>query len=311
MDKKPVKVYGAALLFSTLVGFSFLGIKAGIPYAAPLEILTWRYNVSAAAVVIMLLVSGKKLAWKGKPRKAIFLTALFYVLFMALQAVGLAHTTSIVSGIIFAFVPILAKIIARFFLGEQSVMLQNAFVLLSVAALVLLFVKNSDRLDANLLGIVLLLISSTCMAFSNVFMRYVRKDYNPAEVTLVLTVVGFAAFNAVTLASGLKNGFAGSYFLPLTHRTFVFSVLYLGLGCTFFSGFLASYMLANLEAVKATMFGNLSAAISVVAGALILKEPLELYHLICTGLIIAGVIGVSATGTRTLPRHEGKEEGKT
>jgi multidrug transporter EmrE-like cation transporter len=53
-----------------------------------------------------------------------------------------------------------------------------------------------------------------------------------------------------------------------------------------------------MEAVKATIFGNLSTAISVVAGIAILGEPFAYYNIICTAVIIVGVIGVSAAGAK-------------
>jgi drug/metabolite transporter (DMT)-like permease len=45
--------------------------------------------------------------------------------------------------------------------------------------------------------------------------------------------------------------------------------------------------------INATIFGNLSTAISIVAGVVFLNESLKYYHIICSILIIIGVIGVS------------------
>ena len=48
-----LKPYTAAIIFTLLTGFSFLGIKACQPYANQLEILTYRYNFAFLAVVIV------------------------------------------------------------------------------------------------------------------------------------------------------------------------------------------------------------------------------------------------------------------
>ena len=81
---------------------------------------------------------------------------------------------------------------------------------------------------------------------------------------------------------------------------------YLGIGCILLSAHLMSYMLSKMEAVKGTIFGNLSTAISIVAGVVILGEPLKWYHVVCTVLIIAGVIGLCLSGGK--PANEEKEE---
>lgn len=51
-------------------------------------------------------------------------------------------------------------------------------------------------------------------------------------------------------------------------------------------------MLRYMPAVNAAIFGNLSTAISIVAGVAVLGEPLLTYHIVCTLLIIISVVGV-------------------
>jgi len=298
MDKRVIKIYGASLLFSMLVGFSFISLKSVTDSATTLEILTYRYNFAFLGTLFLAAKMKNRIRFRGREKKSIFYTALFYIGFMVLQAVGLIYTTSIVSGIIFALIPIIAKVIAGFFLGEQSTGVQNAFVLLSVGALILMIVLDSGEIDANLYGILLLLLSSTSMAVSNVYMRYVRKIYSPLEISFAISLLGFSTFNLATVGKGIIQGNLSDYFLPAESSTFIFATAYLGIFCTLLTAFLISYMLANLEAVKATIFGNLSTAISLVAGAIVLSEPLEWYHVFCTGLIIAGVVGVSLSGMK-------------
>ena len=69
---------------------------------------------------------------------------------------------------------------------------------------------------------------------------------------------------------GIRNGTLWDYFQPLSHLNFVFASAYLGIPSTLISALIMAYMLANMEAVKATIFGNLSTAISIVAGVLVL-----------------------------------------
>ncbi len=299
MERNYIKIYGAAILFSVFVGFSFMGVKSIIGIGTTLEILTFRYNFAFLGMMIFILFKKSNISFKNKSIKQLGLTTLFYILFMLLQAIGLIFTTSIVSGIIFALVPIIAKVIASVFLGEKATGLQNIFVLISASALIFMIILNASEINTNIIGIILLLLSSTSMAISNVFMRYVRKDYKPVEISFAIAVTGFLFFNMATIILGLKNGNLYNYILLMKNPTFMISTGYLGIFCTLFTAFLVSYMLANMEAVKATMFGNLSTAISLIAGILILGEKLEIYHIICTVLIIFGVAGVSFFGKKS------------
>lgn len=292
-DNSNLKVYGSAVIFSLIVGFSFLGVKTCVSVATPVETLTYRFNFAFLASLLVVAAGMAKIDVKGKSKRNLALTAGLYLGFMVFQTIGLVFSTSVESGIIFAIIPILAKIIAGVLLKEATSWKQNIFVCLSVAAVITMFVLGSTDISVNTTGLIILLISSLCMAVSNVMMRYVRTIYTPFEISFFITGGGCLLFNLATIVIGVKNGTLGDYLAPLSHMNFVIATAYLGVLSTLVSALLMAYMLANMEAVKATIFGNVSTAISIVAGVVVLGEPLQIYHIICTVLIIAGVIGLS------------------
>lgn len=288
-DNQLKKAYLAAVIFSIAVGFSFLGVKTCIPIASTLQILVWRYNWAAIVMGILIILGIAKLDLKGKPKKNLVLTAGFYIGFMVLQTVGLIFSTSVESGIIFAIIPILSRIIAGIFLDEKSTWIQNISVMISISALILMIILGASEVETSLLGIIILLLSSLSMAISNVFMRYVRAIYRPVEITTYICFMGVVIFNLAFLASGE----GATYFEPLVHTEFIVATFYLGTACIVLSAQLMAFMLRHMPAINATIFGNLSTAISIVAGVVFLQESLKYYHIICSILIIIGVIGVS------------------
>ena len=288
--------YIAAVIFSILVGFSFLGLKTCIVYADTLAILTHRYNWALIGIILFLgadRLRGNRLKLRNKPKRNLILTASFYVMFMIIQTIGLRFATSVEGAIIYAMTPILAKIIAEIFLGEKSGLMQNIFVVMSVAGLIIMIAQGAEKIEINVWASVILFISSLSMACSNVFMRYVRNVYRPVEISLTIVIIGVVSFNAAYIGRGIYQGTLSEYFAPCHYMEFNIAVCYLGIACILFSAQLMAYVLRYLEAVKGTIFGNLSTAISIIAGVVILNEPLELYHIICTILIIAGVLGIS------------------
>ena len=100
--KKKLMVYSSAILFSLIVGFSFLGVKTCVSIATPLETLTYRFNFAFLAVLIPFLLGYIKISVKEKSVKNLTMTAGLYIGFMVFQAIGLMFSTSIESGIIFA-----------------------------------------------------------------------------------------------------------------------------------------------------------------------------------------------------------------
>ena len=292
-----IKVYTVAIMYTLAVGFSFYAIKICVPYADSLQILSFRYLFALIGVIVWL--GGCKVFGihtekiPGRPKMKLYLTAGFYIGFMALQIVSMFFATSIEGAIVFAVVPIFAKIIARIFLGEKSTLLQYTFVGLTVATLIVLIILNATDTSMSLPGIILMTIASISMAISNVFMRYVRGTFKPIEITITIAIGGFILFNGVSLIKSALTGTLGDYFEPLTHPQFLIAIAFLGIFCILLSAQFMAYMLAHLEIIQSTVFGNASTAISIVAGAVILGEPLQWYHIICVILIIAGVIGLT------------------
>lgn len=309
MDKKTnIKAYSAAIFFSVLVGFSFLGIKTCVPLANSLQILVHRYNFAFFALLLLLALRIARLDLRGKPKKNLILTAGFYVGFMVLQVIGLYFSSSIEGSIIFAIVPIIAQIIASVFLGEKATVWQNVFVCLSVVSLIIMIILGSSSVEFHISGIILLILSSISMAVSNVFMRYVRDQYKPIEISAAIIIGGCAVFNFAFFVYAIFSGNLHTYFEPFQHTEFIIVTAYLGVGCILLSAQLMSYLLSKMAAVKATIFGNVSTAISIVAGVLVLGEPLRAYHIICTVLIIAGVIGLSFSGNKKSADEKKEEE---
>ena len=295
-DKNRRNAYIAAVCFSVAVGFSFLGIKTCTPFADTLTILTHRYNWALIAVLVLILYD--------KPKRNLFITALFYILFMAIQTFGLRFATSIESAILFAIVPIIVKIIASIFLGEKSGIMQTVFVCISVAAVIAMIVIGATDIRMNIWAMLILSVSSICMALSNVFMRYVREQYRPIEITAMISLMGFVVFNAAYIVRGISQGTLNQYFDLITNVKFEFAVFYLGTACILLSSQLMAYVLRYLEAVKGTIFGNVSTAISIIAGVVVLGEPLKAYHIICAALIIVGVLGISLWPEKKTDRIE-------
>ena len=59
------------------------------------------------------------------------------------------------------------------------------------------------------------------------------------------------------------------------------------------TGSLSIYAIVRLGASSVSVFGNLGTVLTILAGALILHEPIYSYHVIVATLIIAGILGMN------------------
>jgi len=300
-QESKAKVYAVSLLFTAFVGFSFLFAKLGVTASSPLELITYRFNIAVLAIGLALAFKLIRTDFKKKPIRDDLTVALCYGGFIGLQAIGLNYATSVEGGIVFAIIPIITMLLAAGLLKEKTTTLQKLFVSLSVSGVILMFIMSAGVIDGmNFLGLVILLLSSISLALSNVLTRKLRKAFTPTEISFTIVITCCLIFNAVSIGSEIYQGTLDQYFAPLSNTSFLISVIYLGVTCTFLTSLMISYMLANMEAVKATLFGNVSTAISIIAGVLIIGEPLQFYHLLCTSLIIIGVAGTSLSGKKRI-----------
>ena len=292
------KLYLVGTIFAISIGFAFYGIKKCVPYADTLELIAYRYAAAMIGCVIFYVVSKARGTYpeaeKGRPRSRLYMTAFFYMAFMLLQILAMYFATSIEGAIVFAMVPIFAKIIGRITLGEKSTPLQNFFVVVTVAALIVLIILNATDIHLNVTGLIIMTISSIFMGCQNVSARYIRGVFSPIEITMCISFMGFIVFYGAAFVRAIVRGNLAGLFEPLTHPTFIIWASFLGVFCILLSAQFMAYMLAHMEIVQCTIFSSASTLVSIIAGALMLGEPLMWYHYLCGALILAGVIGLSA-----------------
>lgn len=297
------KAYFAGIIFSFLVGFSFLGIKVCTRDADPIQILTIRYDFAMLAVLMLLLFRVRHLSPERRSVRDLLIAGGTYVGFMVFQTIGLYSCTSVESAILFAIVPVMVNLIARPVLKERSTRLQIFFMILSVAALILMICMGAARVSFSVFGFIMLLLASVSMACSNVAMRLVRNRFSPYQITFTICLMGCLLFNVISWIRCARYGNLQWYTAPLHSGSFLLATAYLGIGCILLSAQLMAYMQSRLPATNASIFGNVSTVISVLAGVLFLHEPLRWYHLLCGTLVVGGAVGINLT-----PGHTKKEK---
>lgn len=288
-------VYFAALLYSVIIGLSFMFTKIALKSAEPIDILAFRFMASFIAVIIPWLFNWIKLNYDWNRIKRIIPLALLYpLMFFSFQTFGLQYATSSEAGIIQAASPIFTLILATYFLREKTNTYQRASVLLSVAGVLYILVMKGSTFDMdNIKGIILLFLAPLSIAGYSVLARTLTRDFTSIELSFMMIVISFLCFNILSILRHLLAGTLEYFFIPLGNRDFILAIIYLGVLSTLVTSLLTNYILSKIEASKMSVFSNLSTVITIVAGVLFLKEEIFYYHILGSILIVGGVIGTN------------------
>ncbi|MCY9384284.1 DMT family transporter [Bacillus inaquosorum] len=291
--KQQASAYMAAILYSFIIGLSFLFVKIALQTAEPFDILAHRFTIAFVTATVPVLFGWVKLSIRVKDVIAILPLALLYpALFFSFQAFGLVYSSSSEAGIIQAAIPIFTMVFASYVLKERSTWMQKGFTVLSVAGVMFIFVmKGVDVESASLKGSLLILLSALSSAMYNTAARKMTQRFKLTELTYIMSAIGFVAFNAIALVRHGAAGTAGTYFQPFREPGFVLAIVYLGVLSSLVTSFLSNYTLSRIEAFKMSAFNHVSTIVTMIAGVVILDESLAWYHLAGAVCIIIGVLG--------------------
>ncbi len=298
MTKKQtnIKAYICLFLSSLLVGFTFLVVKQCATGTTPLQTLFFRFVSALVIMGLMAAVRLIKIELKAKGKLfRLFAAGALFVSSIGIQTYGLMYTTSVVSGIIYACIPVFSAIMAGIFLKEKTNALQNIFLILSVVAVMAVTAGGSIfEQEFSLTGVILLVVSALCLSAYSVVIRSVKGLYSPYEISFSNSLVGAVAFAVMAvLSNGVSPAEWGEFVAPMLKGDFIISILYLSVGCTIISCALQGYAYRFVSAVQVTIWSNVSSVISFVAGVFILGEAFEPYKMICSAVIIASVICIN------------------
>ncbi len=289
------KAYLSAILYSLIIGLSFLFVKVAIPYGSPILILAHRFTVAFVFFTIYIKITNKRISIEAMELVKFIPMALFYpTAFFSFQTFGLTYVSSAESGIIFATVPIFTLVLARLFIKEITSFIQKLSMGISVGGVAFIFIMKGAQFEiSNMFGILLLFISVISLSSYNVAARQKLKDRSFMEISYILTAFGFIIFNFIYFFSNIGNINFYEYLVPFKSISYTFSILYLGLFASGLSLIFSTYSLSVLSASKMSVFSNFATLISILAGIIILKEQLYYYHFIGAFFIIIGILGAN------------------
>lgn len=284
----------AALIGNSIFGFSFLASKVALGFVEPFVLVAARFCVALMILVLLVLFQIVKIDLKGKPIGKLILLGVFQpVLYFIFESYGIANTSSSVSGVIIALIPIVAFFMGSVFLKESFQIKQLMWAIVSVAGVAILSVSGGGENVITLKGLLFLLGAVLSGAVFSVISRRLAEQFSPFERTFVMFVMGAAIFSIMAWIK-TKGEVFSILKLQVTNPAFLFAILYLAVLSSVVAFFMLNYAVSYLPVRQATSFTSITSVISVGAGVVFMKESLGILQIVGVILIIVGVYQVNS-----------------
>lgn len=272
----------------TLYGLSYIFTKQATACASELALLGWRFFLAVLVMSLCVLFGLIKVNLKGKPLKPLLLVALCSpcVYFIA-ETIGISHTTASESGVFLACIPVASLIASTLILKEKPSKMQLIGILITLAGVLITVFAVSASSSLSVLGYAFLLVAVVSYALYSVFVDKAAA-YTGAEITYVMLLSGAALFVLLAVAEAVFHGtLAKLVQLPFQEPSFLIAILYQGIGCSVLAFFLSNLAISKIGVNRTSSFIGIATVVSILAGALLLKESF-------TGCQIAGAIVIIA-----------------
>lgn len=287
----------AATICHFLWGLSFVASRIALNNAPVIVLLSHRFLTAFLTMSLFAVTGVADCRLREKPfRPLLFLGLMEPVVYFFGEQYGILHSTTIFSGVMISTIPIFSILAAVPVLKEKPTLGQTVFSLLSVGGVIGVGLLNRSSGVLDWIGVASLLVAVFSAVIYTLLNRGISRRYTSFERTYAMLGIGAAVFTVMALVS--VHGDMAAYFRPFAVTAYTASVLYLALLCSVVCYFLSSYCLSVLSVARATVFANLTTAVSVLAGALILREPLPPLGVLCCALILIGIYGVQRTAKK-------------
>ena len=285
------RLFGAVLcaaLGNIIWGFSFLFIKVGLTIAPNSNVLlAHRFLLSALFMGSYLLISRKKITFKGKNWRPILLLMLMQVLYYVFETYGIIKTNSTIAGLVLAVVPVVTLGTGALFLREYPTRRQAFFCIMPVAGVILITVSGMERGTVTFLGMLALIMTMLVSAVFKTANRKAALEFTAFERTFMVMCSSSVFFSFMGMRA--VNWDMQAFLAPLTSWKYLLCVLSLSLLCSIAANILVNYASGKMSVFKVASFGSLSTLCSTVVGIVFLREPMSIALLIGAVLILVGI----------------------
>ena len=281
------KTFGhlAALLTIVIWGTTFISTKILLADFQPVEILFFRFVMGFLALLV---------AYPWRLKTADYKQELTFVLaglcgiclYYLLENIALTFTLASNVGVIISVAPFFTAILAHFAMKSEEKLRSQFFIGFVVAmAGIILISFNGRELELNPLGDLLAVVAALVWACYSILTKKISSFGYP----VILSTRRTFFYGILFMIPALFLFDFQADLSRFTNITYLFNILYLGLGASALCFVTWNFAVKELGAVKTSVYIYMVPVITVVTSVLILHEQLTLLAGIGTGLTLIGL----------------------
>ncbi len=275
-----------AALFTIIIwGTTFISTKVLLTDFLPVEILFFRFVMGFAA---LLLVCPHRMKGVERRQEVTFVLAGLcgVCLYYLLENIALTYTMASNVGVIISVAPFFTAILSHLFMKLEGKLRLNFFIGFVVAmAGVSLISFNGSELELNPMGDILAVLAAFVWACYSLLTKKISSFGYPVILTTRRTFFYGILFMVPALFF-FNFRFGLERFMDMTY---LFNLLYLGLGASALCFVTWNIAVKALGAVETSVYIYMVPVITVVTSELVLKEPVTWVSAVGTVLAVAGL----------------------
>lgn len=285
MESKKSIGHLAALLTIIIWGTTFISTKILLVDFKPVEILFFRF---AMGYLVLLMICPRRLKGVERKQELTFIAAGLcgICLYYLLENIALTYTMASNVGVIISAAPFFTAILAHLFMRSEEKLRANFFVGFVVAMIGIFLISfHGSSLELNPMGDILALIAAFVWACYSILTKKISSYGYPVILTTRRTFFYGILFMIPTL-------FFFDFKMDLSrfeNISYLFNILYLGLGASALCFVTWNFAVKVLGAVKTSVYIYMVPVITVVTSVLILHERVTLLSGIGTILTLVGL----------------------
>jgi len=278
-----------AVSICSLFGANTVAIKLTLTGVGVFTSACLRFSIASAAIIVWALATGRPLTVKRSQVLHLLVLSSIFAIQLSLYFLGISKTNASRGILLVNIQPFLVLFMAHYFIPGDRITGRKVFgIVLGFIGVIFVFMGKNGTLSELRSGDLYILTAAFLWACSVVYIKKIIAGFKPYLIVLYSMLFALPLF----FMEGLL--FDNPMILRLDRTVFI-SLLYQGL-VTGSTGFVIwNYMLKKFGAVALNSFVFIMPVSGVLAGGIILGEPIT-YNIILSLLFI--VLGIFAVHFR-------------
>ena len=285
MKEKSAYVYLYALISMIFWGMSFVWTSLLLKYYQPVAIIFIRLIISSIFLFLIIILFRKQIKIRRKDYWLIFISSVFNpFLYFIGENTGLKYSTSTITAVIIATIPVFSPLVARFTLNERLTWYNLAGIFISFAGILIMLMNPEMNIEIQAKGAFFLSIAVIAALIYSVLLKKLSVNNSPLTLIAYQNLIGIFLFMPFFLFMEYHQ-----FINVIPDLRIISSFLFLGILASSISYVLFAKTVKTLGISKTNIFTNLIPVFTAIFSFFILAESFTFLKVIGMLIVISGV----------------------